>query len=112
MPKRLTTTGHATAEAIANRDDFTTSGSLKGQNVSGLGPWDSGRLFGPDHDRFREDSGRVDYVVTSYATPIAWHTPDGWHIVDQRFSVTTSRQQGNLYLCSPVVSGRGAGVSA
>lgn len=106
--KRLTTTGIATAEAIANREDFKTSGSLKGATVQGLTSWASGRLSGPDRAAFEDQCTSIDYVVTSYATPIAWHTPDGWHIVNQKFSVTTSRQQGNLYMVSPVVSGRGA----
>jgi hypothetical protein len=35
----------------------------------------------------------MDYVVYSYHTPIAWHTPEGWYIVAQKFSQTTSKHQ-------------------
>ena len=96
--KQLKTTGRATAEAIRDREDFNTSGALKGRSVDGLTFWDQGRLDGPDLDTFENDCRTIDYVVTSYATPIAWHSPDGWHVVEQKFSVTTSRHQGNLYL--------------
>ena len=43
--------------------------------------------------------GRDMYVVTSYQTPIAWYTDrHGWYKVRQKFSQTTSRQQGLLYM--------------
>lgn len=97
--KRLSTTGRATSQAIRDREDFNTSGSLKGRNTEdGMRPSDSGRLAGEDLEAFQRECRDIDYVVTSYATPIAWHTPDGWHKVAQKFSVTTSRHQGNLYL--------------
>lgn len=36
----------------------------------------------------------IDYVIWSYQTPIAWHLPTGeWHVVDQKFSVSTSNHQ-------------------
>lgn len=95
--RKLTTRGPVTAQAIADREDFTTHGALAGLNVSGLTSWDSGRLSGPDLEKFQADRATIDYVVTSYATPIAWHTPDGWHRVSQKFSVTTSHHQGVLY---------------
>lgn len=97
--KRLTTRGYATAEAIRHREPFTTSGALKGcYAATGMRLWQSGALSGEDLDRFKEDAPAIDYVVISYATPIAWHTLDGWYKVAQRFSVTTSRHQGLLYL--------------
>lgn len=35
----------------------------------------------------------VDFVVFSYATPIAWHTPDkGWTIPAVKYSPTTTRR--------------------
>ena len=55
-----------------------------------------GRLAGFDLDQWDADIDDVDYVITSYATPIAWHTPRGWHLVDQRFSVTTSCHQSQV----------------
>lgn len=102
--KRLTTRGIATAQAIAAREDFRTSGSLMGENCS-IGFYDRGRLTGADLDRFAADCKEITYVVKSYATPIAWYVAPtatvtgGWHIVAQKFSVTTTKHQGNLYLC-------------
>jgi hypothetical protein len=45
----------------------------------------------------REYWGEVDeadYVVMSYATPIAWRNGNVWRRPDLRYSVTTSRHQG------------------
>ncbi len=91
--QRLTTRGPATARAIANREDFKTSGALRsGRYWSG-----AGLLSGAEADLFY--AAKPSYVVYSYATPIAWWTEEnGWHKVGQKFSVTTSRHQGNLYL--------------
>lgn len=100
---RLTTRSIRTAEAIRDREDFRTSGSLMGEETGSMGRWSSGRLSGPDLAVFDEQCPDIDYVVFSYSTPIAWHwtTPDGtegWHVVDQKFSSTTTKHQGNLYL--------------
>ena len=101
--KRLTTRGIATAEAIRDREDFRTSGALMGESCS-LGRYDSGRLSGADLERFYADCPNIRYAVTSYATPIAWWveatptTKAGWYKVGQKFSVTTTKHQGNLYL--------------
>jgi len=99
--KRLTTRGHATAEAIRDRVDFITSGALSANAPSSpLGPWArTGDLWGRDLDQFKADVPLIDYVVYSYATPIAWHLSTGeWYRVCQSFSITTSKHQGNLYL--------------
>lgn len=83
--------------ALNRRLPFTTSGSLRGELSNGYGPG-SGRLEGTDLDQYRADRGNFAYVVMSYATPIAWTTTDGrTHIVEQRFSPTTGRQQSRLY---------------
>lgn len=59
----------------------------------------AGRLQGADLEAFNRDNGSITYVVWSYATPIAWVTDDSRvHKVAQRFSVTTSKHQGKLYL--------------
>jgi hypothetical protein len=60
-------------------------------------------LAGADLDAFRLDKNQMTYVVYSYATPIAWVTrsADGSahvHRVEQRFSRTTSKHQGMLYM--------------
>lgn len=101
--KRLTTRGIATAEAIRDREDFRTSGALMGESTV-LGRFDAGRLSGADLERFYLDCGNIRYAVMSYATPIAWWVPasetekGGWYKVGQKFSVTTTKHQGNLYL--------------
>lgn len=93
---RLTTRGPRVAQAIANREPFTTSGALRGTTYNHEG---SGRLQGPDLEAWYADVNGIVYVVYSYATPIAWVTEDGRvHKVAQRFSVTTSKHQGTLYM--------------
>lgn len=44
-------------------------------------------------ERFAEAEDRIDYVVYSYYTPIAWHTPDGWTVPPVRYSPSTTRHQ-------------------
>jgi hypothetical protein len=102
MVQRLTTCGIRTATAIRDRESFTTYGALSGRTVpdGGLGPgiaynsW----LNGDEKQQWYTDCYSIDYVVFSYATPIAWHTPNGWHVVAQKFSPTTGKHQSNLYM--------------
>jgi hypothetical protein len=55
-------------------------------------------------------AGAIDYVVTSYGTPIAWHdTRFGWAMPDVRYSVTTSKAQGRI---APAVAALNAEASA
>ena len=42
------------------------------------------------------DADSIDYVVWSYGTPIAWHHEDGWTMPEKRYSVTTSKHQGQV----------------
>lgn len=43
---------------------------------------------------YHRDWPHMDYVVISYATPIAWHTSDGrWHTLERTFSPTTRQHQ-------------------
>lgn len=53
-------------------------------------------LLDPDEiARMRQiDDTEPVYVVKSYATPIAWWQDGEAYVVGQRFSVTTSKQQG------------------
>ena len=54
----------------------------------------SGRLAGEDLAAWREHGVNSTYTILSYATPIAWHSPErGWYLVQQKFSVTTSKHQ-------------------
>ena len=90
--RRLTTRGIATAEAIAAREPFTTSGSMLAGDLRWRG---AGRLPRNWAETFYGDA--PDYVVYSYATPIAWHGARGWTVPPVKYSLTTTRHQGNLY---------------
>lgn len=86
------TTRTATPE-IAARRDFTTSGALSGRNITHR-PW-GGHLPQGWVDRLTEEN--PTYVVESYSTPIAWWSEDhGWTFPAVRYSVTTSRHQGQV----------------
>lgn len=113
--KRLTTRGIRTATAIRDREPFNTSGSLSARVVDGMSRWSYGPnnsrdgLDEENRDQFQIDCDYIDYVVYSYAAPIAWHWTapdgsDGWHIVDQKWSRTTTKHQSNLYLIPREVS--------
>lgn len=102
MP-RLTTRGRATAEAIRDRFTFTTSGALYAEN----GPAFPGRLPDEYRTKLREDENASRtagdlflYIVYSYSTPIAWYSSltGTWTIPPVKYSPTTSKHQGNLYL--------------
>jgi hypothetical protein len=93
--KRLTTRGRETAEAIRDREPFTTSGAL----WAVPGDHGTGRLPEPWLAQYNAAwlARELDYVVYSYATPIAWHTAAGWTFPDVKYSPTTSHHQGVLY---------------
>jgi hypothetical protein len=71
---------------IATRQEFKAS-ALSGSRYS-LG---GGMLKGQDLEKLHEQVNGADYFVYSYSTPIAWHTAEGWYVVSQKFSVTTSK---------------------
>ena len=71
---------------IATRQEFKAS-ALSGSPYR----MSEGYLIGRDCDRYYEDQHTMDYIVYSYSTPIAWHTLEGWYVVSQKFSVTTSK---------------------
>ena len=77
---------------IATRQQFTAS-ALKGKfeqyrpQTGRLNVWESDKLT-----ESRESSEGM-YVVYSYDTPIAWFDSEGWYVVSQKFSVTTSKHQ-------------------
>lgn len=97
MSKKLASMSIAVAEAIRDREPFQTSGALRAESRR-LGAWDSGRLYGPDLDRFYLDAANITYVVFSYATPIAWVANGVPYRVRAKFSMTTSKHQSKLYL--------------
>jgi len=93
MSRPARVTQHEARQYIAERRDFTAS-ALTGRSVA---PAAWGRLIGLDCQMYRSAQTRIDYVVLSYGTPIAWHLPDyGWHLIEYRFSHTTSRHQSLL----------------
>jgi len=89
----MTTTRTSNAKAgdlIADRIGFT------GNNLYGVvTPYDghiqSGQLPQEFRDQLKLD--RPDFIVYSYATPIAWHSDKGWFIPEVKYSVTTSKHQ-------------------
>lgn len=80
---------------IATRQEFKAS-ALEGWQ--GTATQDSarsgkGRLNDEETQRMLSVADTIDYVVFSYDTPIAWHSAEGWYVVEQKFSVTTSKHQ-------------------
>lgn len=91
------------ADIIARRDSFTNSTkSFRGTAwLSSYGRDAAiGRLPQEWVERFRADlfgdgiRPAMDYIIYSYQTPIAWHTPaTGWTVPDVAYSRTTSGHQ-------------------
>lgn len=74
---------------IATRQEFKASALLGTYAHTG-----AGRLDNEETARYNEAVSKgADYFVYSYRTPIAWHTLDGWYVVEQKFSPTTSKHQ-------------------
>jgi hypothetical protein len=80
---------------IATRQEFKAS-ALTGVNVNEQGLSGAfGRLDAQEFAQIKQDETRINYAVYSYGTPIAWHTDaEGWYVVEQKFSPTTSKHQG------------------
>ena len=76
---------------VARREPFTGS-NLRGGPRGIFGSF--GRMPHELREQFQED--RPDYVVWSYATPIAWHGRRGWTVPDVRYSPTTSRHVSHV----------------
>lgn len=102
MPRKIKRSNHAQCPSdIINRRDFDCT-NMSGRNIGEHGmsaKHDAGWLEGADLASFEVDATAIRYVVYSYYTPIAWQTLSGrWHIVRQRFTPTTSKHQGRLYM--------------
>lgn len=97
---RIPRANHATSPTfIFQRKEFTCN-SMRGRWIE---RWqtDTGDLNDEEVEAFNNHflTGEPMFVVYSYATPIAfWTEAHGWHKVDQKFSVTTSKHQSRLYL--------------
>ncbi len=76
-------------DRISARQAFEAS-SLSGKYCNYLPG--AGRL-GQEYDRLINDFKTGAYIVFSYSTPIAWFGANGWYVVKEKFSSTTSKQQ-------------------
>jgi hypothetical protein len=87
MAKAKRTSNRDAGKLIAAKAPFQGSNLRGGSAELGLG-----RLPQADADTFK--SHNPDYVVSSYSTPIAWHSQEhGWHMPTTKYSSTTSRHQ-------------------
>lgn len=83
-----------TINAIGARQSFNNSSRSYDSLWARTSPGDVGYLRGPWLDLLVEDRPTIEYVVYSYATPIAWWSKEhGWRMPDIKYSVTTSRHQ-------------------
>lgn len=77
-------------EFISARREFNGS-SMSGRKTP---TGDVGRLPGNWRDVYYQTAGRIDYIIYSFSTPIAWHTNDGlWIIPSVTYSSYSSRHQ-------------------
>jgi len=93
-------TRHTIPSLIEKREPFSnTSGTVVA--VKNPKTFPVGQLNEDEKSRLRIDAREngIAYIVFSYGTPIAWETKNG-HVykVQQRFTQTTSKHQGLLYL--------------
>ena len=95
----------AVADHIGFRNEFNCNGTLFGsiRPISSSAGWGEttkvGNLPVEHHQRFETACAATDfYVVYSYATPIAWWANGEWFVPPVRYSQTTSRHQGRLYM--------------
>jgi hypothetical protein len=80
-------------DVLARLESFSTHGALKG--VCGVARH-VGYTLGSLPRQYHDIIPTADYVVYSYRTPIAWHTPDGWVMPNEKYSVTTTRHQSRI----------------
>lgn len=98
-------TGRDAAQQIADACEAgqpwkNNGGSMRGVPLSPLqSPPDYGIMPSDEADALRAlvRTGTVDYVIMSYATPIAWRAGGEWTKSSTRYSSTTSQHQGRLY---------------
>lgn len=84
-----------TTTRVANRDAERLIRNLQpftGSNFHGTTSFEGyGRMDRSLGHAFAVES--ADYIVYSYATPIAWHLAGSWVMPHTKFSVTTTRHQ-------------------
>jgi hypothetical protein len=85
------TQGKETAFKIRTRRPFKTYGSMFADTFASYG---MGRLPQEWREDFYARADNINFVIYSYATPIAWHdTERGWVIPNVRYSQTSGRHQ-------------------
>ena len=83
------------APRIANRDSAPFIAARKPFTGSNF----YGTTYGTHFGRLPRDwqatfySDKPEYVVYSYATPVAWFGRNGWTVPDVKYSPSTGRQQ-------------------
>lgn len=87
------------ADLLDHRTPFKNSnGTFRGATEAADGWYATGRLPQEYRESFLAVLPLIDYVIYSYGTPIAWHTPTaaGWQVPDARYSVTTTQHQNRV----------------
>ena len=84
------------ADLLTNREEFNTDhDSIAG--VVASEDEDEGKLSGAALQTFRNNLPRMQFIVYSYATPIAWRLDDGkWQMPKVAYSTTTSKHQAKV----------------
>lgn len=75
---------------VWNHKTFDTGGALRGRTWAEFG---AGQLRDEAFRSFCSQANEIDFIVYSYTTPIAWHSPSGWTCPSDRYSITTSHHQ-------------------
>lgn len=96
MVNTIRTNIRASHSLIRERKPFTAGGNtygsanFRGNFPDGMGV---GRLSKANREAFYRDMLSMTFVVYSYGTPIAWECDNGWTVIEQKFSPSTSRHQ-------------------
>jgi hypothetical protein len=96
---RVTDDGWRIRDAIKAGNAFENSSrTFRGGPNGSVYPIATGELPA----QFRPAITGADYIVWSYATPIAWCINGFWHTPDVKYSPTTSQHQGqvNTAICA------------
>jgi hypothetical protein len=83
---------------LANGQEIVAS-NMRGRRVQAGETVATGRLPAEIAEHLREQLTlcQVDYLIFSYATPVAWRYADGkWRVPNVRYSQTTSKQMGRV----------------
>lgn len=88
-------------QPLRDCEEFTTSGHLRGIAFRGpdsVGKLELGRLrAGLVADiLIMSKCGKLEYIVYSYLTPIAWKANGNWYMNEDKYSVTTSKHQSKI----------------